>query len=547
MIRAQRLPDVPAPPVQYDPEVIEAYLEDASGLPPGQASGLVRVVDECEAAAVVRAARERGQTLLPQAARSSVTGGATPRGEVVLSVERMTECGPVRADSVGATCVVQPGVRLCDLQMQLAASGFYFPPVPTYQQAMIGGAVSTNAGGAASFKYGVTRRWVHGLRVVLSNGDLLVLERGQEVARRGESFQIVLADGEEIRVEVPDYSLPDLEKISAGYWSADPLDLVDLFVGSEGTLGLITGITLDLVPLPPSVVTGLVLLDDEAQSVRLAADLRAAAALARENGDTGGPDVRSIEWMDRHCLALLRDHGDAKRLRIDLPWTARAALLFELELPEETSDEQAQDLLELFLEGGPGITDGPLVRLFRILADHEALERLELGFPDDERRRRALADLREAIPLRVNEILSQRRKADPAVAKVGGDLIVPFDRLEEMLAIYREGFERRGLEYAIWGHLSDANLHPNALVRSAAELSSAHEALLEFAEQAVSRGGCPLSEHGVGRSPLKQEMLRRFLGPAATEQMRRIKRALDPEGRFAPGVLFPMEGGGATA
>ena len=541
MIRAQRIPVVTAPPIRHDPEVIEAYLEDASGLPPGRAAGLVRIADEREAAAIVRAARERGWTLLPQAARSSVTGGATPAGDVIVSVERMTECGPVQEDATGAVCRMQPGVRLCDLQTRLAAEGFYFPPVPTYQQAMIGGAVSTNAGGAASFKYGVTRRWVRGLRIVLFNGDLLVLERGQAVARRGESFRIVLGDGQEIRVGAPDYVLPELEKLSAGYWSADQLDLVDLFVGSEGTLGLITGITLDLVPLPPAVVTGLLLLDDEAASLRLAGDLRSAAVRARETADSRGPDVRSIEWMDRHCLELLRVHGDAKRLRIDLPETARAAVLFELELPEATSDDQAQDLLALFLEGSSQIPDVPLVRLFRILAEHDALDRLELGFPGDLRRRRALADLRESVPLRVNEILSRRRQIDPAVAKVGGDLIVPFERLEEMLGVYRAGFERRGLEYAIWGHLSDGNLHPNALVHSAAELKSAHQALLEFAEQAVLRGGCPLSEHGVGRSPLKQEMLRRFLGTAATDQMRQIKRALDPEGRFAPGVLFPLE------
>ena len=110
-----------------------------------------------------------------------------------------------------------------------------------------------------------------------------------------------------------------------------------------------------------------------------------------------------------------------------------------------------------------------------------------------------------------------------------------------MLAIYREGFERRGLEYAIWGHLSDGNLHPNALVRNAEDLQSGHETLLEFAEQAIARGGCPLSEHGVGRSSLKQEMLRRFLGPGAMDQMQRIKQALDPEHRFAPGVLFASE------
>jgi D-lactate dehydrogenase (cytochrome) len=140
----------------------------------------------------------------------------------------------------------------------------------------------------------------------------------------------------------------------------------------------------------------------------------------------------------------------------------------------------------------------------------------------------------------VNEILSARRRDDPGVRKVGGDLIVPFDELPEMVRIYERGFRSRGLAYAIWGHLSDGNLHPNGLPASGEEAARGWEALLEFAEEAARRGGSPLSEHGVGRSPLKQEVLRRFLGDDAVASMRAVKRALDPEGRFAPGVLFPV-------
>jgi D-lactate dehydrogenase (cytochrome) len=542
VIRAQRLPPVASPEILRDAEVVAAYLEDASGLPPGTAWGLARPAGEAEAAALVRQAWIEGWALLPQAARSSVTGGGTPRGELVVSVERMNDRGPVRSGSGAGSCRVGPGTRLCDLQAELAAAGWYFPPVPTYQQAMLGGVVSTNAGGAASFKYGVTRRWVRGLRLILPNGDLLQIRRGEHRVPRGESFRIALADGGELRVPTPEHELPPLEKLSAGYHSADPLDLIDLFVGAEGTLGLITEVEIDLVPLPPAVVTGLVLLDDEARTLPLAAALRQAALRARDAHDPRGPDVRSIEWMDGHCLELLRRHGEARRLRVELPEQARSALLFEVELPESTSDDEAQELLARYLDGGPELPDRPLPRLYRLLDRYGALESLELAFPGDDRRRRALAELREAVPLRVNEILARRRQAEPDVAKVGGDLIVPFERLSELIDLVRLEFERRGLEYAVWGHLSDGNLHPNALVRDARGLRSGHEALLEFADEAVSRGGAPLSEHGVGRSPLKQQLLRRFLGDRALARMREVKRALDPGERFAPGVLFPAAG-----
>jgi D-lactate dehydrogenase (cytochrome) len=523
-----------APEPQTDPEILQAYLEDASGAPAGTAAGLVRVADEAQAADLLRQAR--GSSFLFQAARSSLTGGAIPRGELIVSIERMNTIGAIER---GGRVTVQPGVRLDALQAHLAERGLYYPPVPTHQEAMIGGTVATNAGGAASFKYGVTRDWVQGLRVLLANGDLLQLERGEELVRPGDTFEIRLTDGSIARVPVPEHRLPPLKKISAGYHASDPLDLVDLFIGSEGTLGLIVGVTLQLVPLPAGVVTGLALLDDPRRALELASALREAAREARRRLDPAGPDVRSIEWFDEHCLRMLVASGDDRRLRIEVPAVSRAALLFELELPEPTTDEQAQRELEQFLEGGAAAKDGPLVRLFGLLAEYEALGTLQLAFPQERRRRSALNEFREAVPTRFGELLATRRRTEAEVKKVGGDLIVPYEHVGEMLELYAKGFVERGLDYAIWGHLSDGNLHPNALPRDARQTRLGFEALLEFGDEAVRRGGAPLSEHGVGRNPVKQEMLRRFVGDAAIATMRRTKLALDPHYHLAPGVLFP--------
>ncbi len=538
-IEAERIPAGTPPEPARDPAIVAAYLEDASGNPPGRAEGVLRVSSEAEAAAFLRATAGRGIAVLPQAARSSLTGGAVPDGEVVLSVERMDAAGPIERRPGGARIRVQPGMRLRDLQRRVGGEGFYYPPVPTYQDAMIGGTVSTNAGGAATFKYGVTRGWVQALRVLLFNGDLLVLERGRAVSSGGEGFEVVLSDGRRLEVPAPDWRLPDLKKVSAGYHASDPIDLVDLFVGSEGTLGLITEVSLELVPLPPAVVTGLAFVPSVNELMALAAELRGAAAAARARSDPAGPDVRAIEMVDGRSPALLREHRDAARLRVALPSEAGAALLFELELPEPTTDEHAQDLLAAYLDGGGGLPDVPLGRLAAILARHGALDTLDLAFPEDAARQEALREFREAVPKRINELLAERRRTDAGVRKVGGDLIVPFEEVADMFRFYEDGFSRRGLPFAIWGHVSDGNLHPNAIPRDSAEVASGVEALLEFGAEAARRGGAPLSEHGVGRSRVKQEMLRRFVGEAAIATMGRIKRALDPEWRFAPGVLFP--------
>ena len=117
--------------------------------------------------------------------------------------------------------------------------------------------------------------------------------------------------------------------------------------------------------------------------------------------------------------------------------------------------------------------------------------------------------LRESAPVGVNRRVGDaKRLVDARIDKTAGDMIVPFDRFEEMMAIYREGYERRGLDYAIWGHISDGNVHPNVIPRSYADVVAGREAILEFGREAIRLGGSPLAEHGVGRSSLKHALLR---------------------------------------
>jgi D-lactate dehydrogenase (cytochrome) len=118
-------------------------------------------------------------------------------------------------------------------------------------------------------------------------------------------------------------------------------------------------------------------------------------------------------------------------------------------------------------------------------------------------------------------------------------MIVPFERLAESIALYRRLFEERGLEYAIWGHVSDGNLHPNVVPRALDDVKRGHEAILAMASEVIAMGGAPLAEHGVGRSALKQTLLRQLYGQGGIEQMRAVKRALDPAWKLASGVLFP--------
>ena len=143
------------------------------------------------------------------------------------------------------------------------------------------------------------------------------------------------------------------------------------------------------------------------------------------------------------------------------------------------------------------------------------------------------------VPAGVNARVGRaKHTVDDRIEKTAGDFIVPFDRFEQLVATCEREFSTRGLDLAIWGHISDGNLHPNVLPRSYADVEAGKDAIHEFAREAVRLGGCPLAEHGVGRSPVKQALLAGMYGPDGLADMRAIKQALDPGRILAPGVLF---------
>jgi len=183
-----------------------------------------------------------------------------------------------------------------------------------------------------------------------------------------------------------------------------------------------------------------------------------------------------------------------------------------------------------------------LARLDGILQKHGVAIDPVVALPGDERTAARLFELREAVPAAVNaRVGDAKARIHPGIQKTAGDFIVPAASIDRALALYRRAFERRGLEYAVWGHISDGNLHPNLIPRSLEDVEKGRDALREMARGVIELGGAPVAEHGVGRNPLKQMFLRDLYGEEGIEQMRAVKRALDPGGKFAAGVLFPPE------
>ncbi len=507
--------------------VTDPFLEDAAHYPGGHASGVVFPKNASEVAGILTGAA----AVLPIGAQSSLTGGATPMGELIVATSKMTRVVELSPGSI----TVEAGLTVAAMQEHLAAAGGWFPPAPTFTGASAGGIVATNAAGAATFKYGSTRDWVEGLVVVLADGTVLDVRRGRHRAVEGR-FTLETRSGR-VTVPVPSYVMPAVAKRSAGYHAAPGMDLVDLFIGAEGTLGVVTQVTFRSVSPAPQTSFALVPCRSEPEALAFVDRLRDASRETWRTADPSGIDAAAIENMDRRSIAILREDGVETRNQVSLPAGTAVALLVQLELAPDITPAAAYDQIERALS--PSAPDTALTRFCRLLNGSALLDVTELALPGDRRRIEQLVAIREGVPAGVNQrVGAAKRDVDPRIEKTAADMVVPVGHFAEMMEIYRRGFETRALDYAIWGHISDGNVHPNVIPRSHDDVVRGKEAILEFGREVARLGGCPLAEHGVGRNPVKQALLRQLYGDTGIEQMRAVKRALDPHWKLAPGVIF---------
>jgi D-lactate dehydrogenase (cytochrome) len=338
--------------------------------------------------------------------------------------------------------------------------------------------------------------------------------------------------------------MPAVPKLSAGYFAKPGMDLIDLFIGSEGTLGVVTGVTLKILARRPGFCLLFVPFDDRARGLPFVDTLRRVSRDTWASHDTRGVDIAAIEHLDERCLELLREDGADRACGVPLPPSAHLALLITLEL----ADEDAARVYEEIGRASEGhAPDSPISRVLNLLADacgsnlsdSGFLDRIQIAVPGDRRRANQLIALREAVPAAVNARIGRaQRAADPRIEKTAADMIVPFEQFGALLDFFEREFDRRSLDAAIWGHISDGNVHPNVIPRGMADVESGRDAILAFGREAIRLGGAPLAEHGVGRNRTKQALLAELYGEKGVEEMRAIKRVLDPGWKLAPGVIF---------
>jgi FAD/FMN-containing dehydrogenase len=458
---------VSAQNVLTTPHDVEPYVKDWRGIYEGTTPAVVRPASTDEVAAVVKLCAEAGAAIVPQGGNTGMCMASVPRagrGEIVLSVARMNRIRAV--DPLNNTMTVEAGVVLETIQQAAAEVDRLFPlSLGGQGSCMIGGNISTNAGGVNVLRYGNTRELVLGLEVVLPDGRVWS-------------------------------GLRSLRKDNTGY------DLKQLFIGAEGTLGVITAAVLKLFPKPSASATAWTAVRDPDAALGLLALLRRHC----------GERINAFELLSRNCLDLVLTHipGSRDPLPASHPWYVLA------EIADSRSGEAVRQELEHALEAAMEdglVTDATIAESG---AQAEALWRIRESIPEAARGEPGML-YRHDISVAVSAIPEFIREAGPIL-----------------------GQRFPGAQVICFGHVGDGNLHYNAFVpgraRSDAAAREAHD-VTELIYDIVQRyGGSFSAEHGIGLAKVAE--LRRYKSDTELELMRTIKRALDPRGLMNPGKVL---------
>lgn len=494
------------------PDEIQDFLADASYVQGGHATSVV-FPESAEEVAEILAQATRDQTpVTVSGAGTGTVAGRVPFGGIVLATDKLNRIGAIVSDDGGGgRATAEAGVILSDFQQAVDSKGLLYPPDPTERGCFLGGNVATNASGARTFKYGPTRNYVERLKIALPAGEVIDLRRGELRANADGRIAIPLPSGSLIEAQLPSYQMPQVRKHASGYYVAPGMDVIDLFIGSEGTLGVIVEIELRLLPKPEGLLSGIVFFKTEADLLGFVREARERSLRSRirsptvREGNFGGLDARALEYFDSESLGFLRQKYES------VPTAAAGAVFFEQETSASTEDRLMTEWMSL-------------------LEDHNALSD-QSWFATNEQDQAKLREFRHALPVLMNEWFARHNQK-----KVSTDMAVPDEAFAGMLRFYQESLRGGDLRYTIFGHIGDNHVHVNILPRNTDEAAKAWEIYRTFIRRAVDVGGTISAEHGIGK--LKREYLLELYGEKHLREMADLKRAFDPAGILGRGNMF---------
>lgn len=486
------------------------YISDESKTA-GNCSFIVFPETEEDIKSSLAEAKEKNLSVTVQGGLTGITGGAVPYGGAVINLSKFKNIYNFTEKDVYATLSCNPGVLLSDIREYLKNTDYFFPNDPTETSASIGGMVSCNSSGALSYSYGSIRNWILGLKIILPDGDTITLKRGENFAKDTE-FSVTTDSGNTISGNLPRIHYVDI-KSAAGYYIRPNMDIIDLFIGMEGTFGIISEITLKLIH-KYRYTTGIVIFFPQEETAL------SFVHSVRGEGEFPSLNANAIEFFDSNSLSLtnrMKKERDMFSELNEIKPEYKSAIYIEFQRnTEEETDESIENLYNIL--DSLNISD----------------ENTWCAFTDREIP--LLKLFRHAIPESVNTLIGEIKRSEPSVTKLSTDMSVPDRYLDFVFDLYKTDLKSSGLDYVIFGHIGNNHLHVNIIPHSKEEYSKGKELYKKWAKIITEKGGSVSAEHGIGK--IKKDFFSIMFSQAEIEEMKKLKNIFDKNNILSRGNLF---------
>ncbi|AFH48191.1 FAD/FMN-containing dehydrogenase [Ignavibacterium album JCM 16511] len=479
---------------------LQNYLTDASNYK-GSCEAVYIPQNKEELIKILKEANEQRTKVTIAGAGTGLTGARVPEEGIVISTEKLNRILEINIEEKFA--IVEPAVYLSHFLDELKSFGFFYPPDPTEKNCFIGGTVATNASGAKTFKYGATRNFVQELEIVLADGNEIYLKRG-EVSAKGNKLNLRTKSGKEIFIELPEINLP-VTKNASGYFVKPNMDAIDLFIGSEGTLGVFTKIKLKILPSPERIISMVAFFNKEIDAISFVNKAREISYRTRQDNLSDEIDALALEFFDNNSLKFLSFDFP------NIPPKANAAVWFEQEVKLSAEDK----LIE---------------KWFSLISDYNVDEE-KIWFATNESERKQIEEFRHAISWKVNEYISRNN-----FRKLGTDVAVPDNEMKNFYHFLIDLMSKSNLDFVLYGHLGNSHFHLNILPKNENEFQSGKELYRKICLKAIELKGTVSAEHGIGK--IKTQYLIDMFGEETINKMKAIKQKLDPNYILGVGNIF---------
>jgi D-lactate dehydrogenase (cytochrome) len=463
---------------------IISYLEDSSNFKKGKADRVYIPENEDEIFDVIDICRKEKIPLTISGGGTGTVAGRIPVSGFLISTECLNKIIEINKEKKQAT--LQAGVIVDNFLREIEKFDLFYPPFPTERTAFIGGNVSTNASGEYSFKFGSTRKYVKRIKMLLTTGDILEIKRGEIFEKNG------FIDYGIFKVPLPSYRTPNV-KCSAGYYSKDGMDGIDLIIGSEGTLGIITEVDVSLIENLSQRFIIILFLRDEENIPEIIKEIK---------GRKDELEIFSLEFFDKKALLFLKD---------DFNFIPEDTCAIYIEATNDT--EKMEKWIEIA----------------------EKIKVIDTVIGEDPQNYKKLIDFRHKLPENVNSYFKKIQSV-----KIAVDAAVPEDKFEVLYRFYRKIIEENSdIHTILFGHIGENHLHFNLFPVSEKQKEKAYKIYEESVKKAVSLGGTGFAEHGIGK--LKHKYLEIMYGKEGILDMVKIKKIFDPFCILGLDNIFPKE------